>query len=373
MQWTCIKCGLPKVSTSLFDSRMSSINSSLNLDEEMLRVKSKSLKVVTVNFQSIYNKKDELSSFLFENNADIVLGSETHLSPTINNAEILPSMYTSYRCDRADGWCWVIIIAKKNLTVKEIKIKKECEMVAIVIFASCYRPPKNTNNELLFEEIKRLASRHRKNPMWIVGDSNFPDIGWEVKSINNYQYPKQINERFIDLIDSCSMEQVVNFPTRKQNTLDLLITNRPSFINKCIPVPGFGDHDSPILSNLICHPHATKPIERKIHNWKKVNLEELGKNVKKQMVIFVRGNKINTAINHLWQQFSSKIKQLQEKFVPSRMSSSHYSQLWFNQECKKHVRRKKRLYNKARRTGLGVGWFRFKDTAAISRKTSKKA
>ena len=90
MQWTCIKCGLPNTSASLFDSSISSINSSLNL-----RVKVKSLRVVTVNFQSIYNKKDELNSFLIENDVDIVLGYETHLSP---------SMYTSYRRDRWLGW-----------------------------------------------------------------------------------------------------------------------------------------------------------------------------------------------------------------------------------------------------------------------------
>ena len=312
MQWTCIKCGLPNISASLFDSNM-------NLHEDMLRVKSKSLRVVTVNFQIIYNKKDEISSFLIENDIDIVLGSETHLSPSINNAKILPPMYTSYRRDRADGWGGVIIITKKNLTVVEIKINKECEMVAIkvetyqkpVIFASCYRPPKNTNNELIFEEIKRLASMHRKNPMWIGGDFNLPDIDWEVKSINNYQHPKQLNERCIDLIDSCNMEQVVNFPTRKQNTLDLLITSRLSIINKCLPVPGFGDHDSSILSDLICHPQATKPIKRKIHNWKRANLEELKKNVKEQMVKFVRRCTINTPISHLWQQFSSTIKLLQ--------------------------------------------------------------
>ena len=82
---------------------MSSVNSSLNLDEDVLRVKSKSLRVVTVKFQSISYKKDELSSFLIENDVDMVLGSKTHLSPSINNTEIFLSKRTSYRRDRADS------------------------------------------------------------------------------------------------------------------------------------------------------------------------------------------------------------------------------------------------------------------------------
>ena len=95
-----------------------------------------------------------------------------------------------------------------TLTVEEIKINKKCKMVAMkvetyqksVIFASCYRSPKNNNNELFFEEIKQLTSIQTKNPIWIGGDFNLPDIDWEVKSINNYQYPKQQKERFTDLI-----------------------------------------------------------------------------------------------------------------------------------------------------------------------------
>ena len=77
----------------------------------------------------------------------------------------------------------------------------------------------------------------RRSNIWIGGDFNLPGIDWKVKSINNYQYPKQLNERFIDLTDSCNMDQVVNFPTRNQNTLGLIITNRTSLISKCIPVP----------------------------------------------------------------------------------------------------------------------------------------
>ena len=78
MQWACIRCGLPNISTLLLDSSISSINANLRLG--MLRVKCKSLRIVAGKFQSIYNKKDELSSFLIENDVDIVLRSERHLS-----------------------------------------------------------------------------------------------------------------------------------------------------------------------------------------------------------------------------------------------------------------------------------------------------
>ena len=54
------------------------------------------------------------------------------------------------------------------------------------ILASCYRPHKSTNNEVLFEEIKRLTSMDRKNLIWIGGDFSLLDIDCQVKSINNY-------------------------------------------------------------------------------------------------------------------------------------------------------------------------------------------
>ena len=66
-----------------------------------------------------------------------------------------------------------------------------------VMFVSCYRPPKNTNNELLFEEIKQLTSMWRKNPIWIGGNFNLPDVDCEVKSINNYEIGSEKTKREI--------------------------------------------------------------------------------------------------------------------------------------------------------------------------------
>ena len=105
-----------------------SLNSSLALSNnnssifEQPKIKAKCIRILTVNFQSICNKKEELETFLMENDIDVVLGSESHLSPSINNSEIVPPLYTAYRKDRDDGWGGVIIIVKKSLIVEGLQL-----------------------------------------------------------------------------------------------------------------------------------------------------------------------------------------------------------------------------------------------------------
>ena len=150
---------------------------------------------------------------------------------------------------------------------------KQCEMVSIkvqtyqqpIIIAACYRPPSSTitQSNNLFSEISKLCKKYQNCPLWIGGDLNLPDITWESKIISSYQYPKQINESFIEAMDSNNLDQIVRFPTRGFNPLDILITNRPSLVVHCKPVPGFGDHSRSKLTNIKSHPQLTKQTKRK--------------------------------------------------------------------------------------------------------------
>ena len=90
--------------------------------------KVKQLRMLTVNFQSIRNKKDELELIIINEDIDIVLGSETHLTPCITDSEILNPKYKCYRRDRGDGYGRVIIISitKKDLLVEEITNATSC-------------------------------------------------------------------------------------------------------------------------------------------------------------------------------------------------------------------------------------------------------
>ena len=67
-----------------------SYSSSTESEELLPKSGAKPLKIVTVNFQSMFKKKDEICHFLSDSIIDIILGCETHLSPSISTSELLP-------------------------------------------------------------------------------------------------------------------------------------------------------------------------------------------------------------------------------------------------------------------------------------------
>ena len=57
--------------------------------------------MISLNFQSIKNRKPELDLLLDTTKPDIIIGTETWLDPSITSSEYFPaSRYTVYRRDR---------------------------------------------------------------------------------------------------------------------------------------------------------------------------------------------------------------------------------------------------------------------------------
>jgi len=81
--------------------------------------------------------------------------------------------------------------------------------------------------------------------IWVGGDLNLPNIDWSTNSPSGNNYPLSFCNIVLDLFSELDFTQlVVTFPTRESNALDVFATNRPTLINKCIPVPGTRDHDT---------------------------------------------------------------------------------------------------------------------------------
>lgn len=361
---------------------VTNISATLNNYEQVPRRKVNDLKMLVLNFQSIKNKKDELMQILENTDIDVVIGCETHLNPNISDTEILHPAYTCYRNDREDGYGGVIIISKKELIVEEVSNSKSCEFLAVkiethchpLLLATAYRPPNSNSNDasIICTELTDLLQKYKTSPLWFCGDMNLPDVDWSTNSIISYQYSVEISECFLETFSICNLEQVVDFPTRRHNTLEIAATNRPNLLNKCEAYPGISDHETAVLLEIDCHVMKSKPKKRKIPVWNKVDYGKLKDHVTTEVSIFINSFTLNTNTNFLWDSIKL-IVDSSMSLVPTKYISTRYSQPWITRECKRISRLKQRAYNRAKRTQTQADWDYFKKITKVSRLTCMTA
>ena len=78
----------------------------------------------------------------------------------------------------------------------------------------------------------------------ILGDFNFCDIVWPDRlSKSGSPLSRSEGEKFIEILNDHHLEQLVRFPTREKNTLDLIIISLPSQFLDIQSPDRLSDHD----------------------------------------------------------------------------------------------------------------------------------
>ena len=77
-----------------------------------------------------------------------------------------------------------------------------------------------------------------------------------------------------------NFEQMVDFQTREDKTLDLILTSHPSYKQICKPMPSIGnsDHDI-VLYDTSIKASRPKPVRRQISLWKQADSSEIKKDL----------------------------------------------------------------------------------------------
>ena len=171
-----------------------------------------------------------------------------------------------------------------SLNSNKIEIETEGEFVAAkvlgskhaIIFAAAYRPPRSDQAymDTVNQNLYTLCHKFSNMPFWMGGDMNLPDIEWENEQLTTNQYTHSISYSFLDTLANTGLQQIVNFPTRNNNTLDVVLTNRPSLVKQCVGVPGLSDHDIVFVetsSRALRH----KPARCRILLWKHANFYDI--------------------------------------------------------------------------------------------------
>ena len=242
-----------------------------------------------------------------------------------------------------------------------IACKIDCPGSPLIIFGA-YRPPR-TDLSYIDELCSLLEEISHSNPLatlWLGGDLNLPDINWDHNTIARNQYPLCINERFIESLQDCHLHQLVNFPTRNNNILDIFATNKPDLIRKCEALPGISDHEIILIKALTSINYQT-PIRRKVYLWNKTSFDQIKEDFTDFSSSFVSDNSLDTNIDELWVAFKSKCINILSEQVPSKLSLTKHHQPWINRSIKQLSHRKRRYYNKARSSGKAEDWSAYKD------------
>ncbi|CAG2232580.1 unnamed protein product [Mytilus edulis] len=324
----------------------------------------KQLRLLNINFQSLRKKGKLLEAIIESTDPDIIIGTETWLDPNIKSSEIFPD-YLKYDIERRDRpkdpHGGVLIAAKQTLQLGNITKSGEIELLTGTIalegkkkmlIGAFYRPPDKTDDTYLNtvkEEISTIKSKHQKNIFLIGGDFNLPDINWQEQTITHRQYPTRTSQAFLDTVADNGLEQIVDFPTRKENTLDLILTSHPSFKLRCKPLPSIGnsDHDI-VLLDIACKPLKPKPVKRKIYLWKKADIYKIKEDLETFKTSFK--NTCNRTVESMWQSFKSEIQKTIEKRVPTKMTQGRHTHPWMNTAIRRKINQKQKAHKKARKT-----------------------
>ena len=131
--------------------------------------------------------------------------------------------------------------------------------------------------------------------------------------VSKHQYTKQINEHFLDTFSKLGLSQMVMFPTRLDNTLDVFFTNRPSLVNSCEPVPEISDHDAADYVHSDIMPKRHRPIQRTTHIWRQAD----NRLIHDELVTFADELQKDHNLDTLWALFVARYKQVLVKHVPT--------------------------------------------------------
>ena len=276
---------------------------------------------------------------------DVIALTEVWLSDCIPDCEIPLKQYQIFRKDRSSRGGGVLLLVHEKWTcVRRHDLEDTNEAIWVQIttnvckFLVCcfYSPPKEGLSpiEKLFETVFTITKHH---PVIITGDFNL-HIQWQTPTIGVCS--DSSDRWFYDhFVSGLGLKQFVTFPTRRNNTLDYILS---SFDNvRALPGDNFinSDHGSVHAEIAIERPGSTfSPHTRKhTYMWKKVNWSEMAKVISNLPWCLLETLDVDSAVEFLEDTVSAAIKD----FVPVKKVKTSRFPHWYSQETKLTLKNKK--------------------------------
>ena len=156
----------------------------------------------------------------------------------------------------------------------------------------------------------------------------------------------------IDIMNDHGLEQLVHFPTREKNTLDLILTSLPGQFQEIHSPDKLSDHDVVSGTLKVYIPPKKKP-RRKVYMYlyHKGDFESMRKDASDfAKDRYFNGYSDNRSVQENFDLITSFIQESADKHIPSKTSRSVSSVPWITPEIRRrfveeiqHMQKRKRL------------------------------
>ena len=321
-----------------------------------------------MNINSIRGKKLELLAFLDFHQPHVVAIQETKIDSSIATSELFPETcpYSVYRKDRNIHGGGVMLLVHKDISHMPItELENDSESIWVKVFAnktshfvaSWYRPPGSTSEEfqLFREQLDYIRTHHKGKKLpsaHVLGDFNFKDIDWPDRlSKSGSTLSQSEGQILIDIMNDHGLEQMVHFPTREKNTLDLILTTLPGQFQDVHSPDKLSDHDIVSGTLKMFIPPIKKP-RRKVYLYQKGDYESMRKDTLQfAKEKYFNGHSDTRSVQENFDLLTSFIQDSADKHIPSKTSRSVSSIPWITPEIRRKIRRKNKTHAKAKKTG----------------------
>ena len=234
-----------------------------------------------LNARSIFSKRLDLSAYLASLQYDIVAITESFIDNTIVDLLIVPQSYIGNHLDRNRHGGGILVLVRDNLTVvRRSDFESDGEFLWLglfsgigpVLFGMFYRSLGSDVSAINSLNLSLLSTQSRY-PIVLFGDFNLPSINWSTVSPTVSSPNATL---LCSLTQNKYLTQLVNFPTREGDILDLIFVNNTNIVSCVQPVdnlPGT-DHEAIQFALVVTSPRQVN-CSRLLYNYKKADLDHL--------------------------------------------------------------------------------------------------
>jgi hypothetical protein len=225
----------------------------------------------------------------------------------------------------------------------EMQLVKVVSYGTTVFILNVYRPICNDVGSI---DSLRIAlpfitsTMKNSDVLFVVGDFNTPDSTWNGDCFESSSNNSKTTE-LLDLFDDSLMEQIVHFPTRNRNFLDLVFTTHPGIIIDSVSTPPISDHLGVLTTVFI--PVQRKEASRDVKVWSDVDINSIRHEFTDFYFSFCNNNP--APVPETWTAFKDKCRHCIDRFVPTKSFSAHKRVL--PRKVLVVIRQKKRAYHTA--------------------------